>query len=52
MLPKNGKGKGGAGKEDDEEGAKAAVFEIASKNDYQLSQALNLLKAWQVIQKR
>lgn len=52
VLPKNGKGKGGAGKEDDEEGAKAAVFEIASKNDYQLSQALNLLKAWQVIQKR
>jgi carboxyl-terminal processing protease len=43
---KNGKGKGG---NDDEEDAKQVPFEIASKNDYQLSQAMNLLKAWQVI---
>jgi carboxyl-terminal processing protease len=44
---KNGKSKGG--KEEDEDVAKQPPFEIASKNDYQLSQAMNLLKAWQVI---
>lgn len=43
-APKGGKGKG-----EDEDAAKPPVFEIASKNDYQLSQAVNLLKAWQVI---
>jgi carboxyl-terminal processing protease len=47
-APKNGKSKNG----DEEEAPKAAPFEFASKNDYQLSQALNLLKAWQVIQRR
>ncbi|HTY98915.1 MAG TPA: S41 family peptidase, partial [Rhodocyclaceae bacterium] len=51
-APKGGKGKGGASKDEDEEGAHAPAFEFASKNDYQLSQAVNLLKAWQVIQKR
>jgi carboxyl-terminal processing protease len=46
---KNGaKGKGGP-KEDDEDAFRPPAFEIASKNDYQLSQAMNLLKAWQVI---
>ncbi|MBI4998484.1 MAG: S41 family peptidase, partial [Rhodocyclales bacterium] len=44
---KGGKGKGG--KDDEEEAAKQPPFEIASKNDYQLAQAMNLLKAWQVI---
>ena len=48
-APKNGKSKNG----DEEEAPKAAApFEFASKNDYQLSQALNLLKAWQVIHRR
>lgn len=45
------KGKGKGGKEDDEE-TSAPAFEIASKNDYQLGQAMNLLKAWQVINPR
>jgi carboxyl-terminal processing protease len=44
--PNKGKGKG----EEDE--APAPAFEIASKSDYQLGQAVNLLKAWQVIQQR
>jgi len=44
---KNGKGKGG--KDDEEDAAKQPPFEIASKSDYQLSQAMSLLKAWQVI---
>jgi carboxyl-terminal processing protease len=35
------------GKEEEEEPAPA--FEIASKNDYQLTQAITLLKAWQVM---
>ncbi|MBU1236871.1 MAG: S41 family peptidase [Gammaproteobacteria bacterium] len=39
----------GKDKNDGEETAAPAPFEIASKNDYQLSQAMNLLKAWQVI---
>ena len=30
----------------------AAPFEYASKNDYQLNQALELLKAWQIIKER
>jgi carboxyl-terminal processing protease len=42
--PKNGKGKG-----DEDEAAKPAPFEVATRNDYQFAQALNLLKAWQVI---
>jgi carboxyl-terminal processing protease len=45
-APKGGKGSKG---EDEDTTAKQPVFEIASKNDYQLSQAVNLLKAWQVI---
>ncbi|HTY02353.1 MAG TPA: S41 family peptidase [Rhodocyclaceae bacterium] len=44
---KNSKGKGGA--DEEEPPVKQAPFEIASKNDYQLSQAVNLLKAWQII---
>jgi carboxyl-terminal processing protease len=43
----NGKGKGG--KEDEEEAPKTPAFEVAGKNDYQLTQAVNLLKAWQII---
>ena len=46
---KNGKNKG---KDDAEEEPKPPVFEIASKNDYQLNQALGLLKAWQIIKQR
>jgi carboxyl-terminal processing protease len=45
---KNGKDKGGKAEEDD---AKAPAFEIASKNDYQLGQAMNLLKAWQIMKR-
>jgi carboxyl-terminal processing protease len=44
--PKNGKSK-----KDGEEEEKQPAVEFASKNDYQLSQAMNLLKAWQVIVK-
>jgi carboxyl-terminal processing protease len=43
---KNGKSE----KIDDEDDMKPA-FEFASKNDYQLTQATNLLKAWQIIKK-
>jgi len=32
--------------------AKQTPFEYASKNDYQLNQALGLLKAWQIIKQR
>ena len=39
-------------KEDDEDAVKTPSSEIAAKSDYQLSQAMNLLKAWQVIQAR
>ena len=46
---KNGKAKG----EGEGEGeAKPAVFELASKNDFQLNQAMGLLKAWRIIQQR
>jgi carboxyl-terminal processing protease len=45
---RNGKPKNGA---DDEEAAKTAPFEFATKSDYQLGQAMNLLKAWQIIKK-
>ncbi|MEW6165258.1 MAG: S41 family peptidase [Pseudomonadota bacterium] len=44
---KNGKTK----PKDEEEDAHAAPFEPASKSDYQLTQAMNLLKALQVIKK-
>ena len=45
-------GKEGAKKEEGEkEDAHAAPVELASKNDYQLGQAMNLLKALQVIKK-
>jgi len=46
---KNGKSKG---KDEAEEEPKPPVFEIASKSDYQLNQALGLLKAWQIIKQR
>jgi carboxyl-terminal processing protease len=49
--PQVKKGKGPA-KEDEEDPAKAPAFEIASKNDYQLTQAMNLLKAWHIIKKQ
>jgi carboxyl-terminal processing protease len=44
----NGKGKGGT-KDDEEDVPKTPPFEVAGKNDYQLGQAMNLLKAWQII---
>jgi carboxyl-terminal processing protease len=47
---KGGKVKGG--KDEEEEAAKQPPFEIASKSDYQLGQAVNLLKAWQVIKSK
>ena len=47
---KNGKSKG-SGKDEEEETVKTAPFEFTSKNDYQLGQAMNLLKAWQIIKK-
>jgi carboxyl-terminal processing protease len=43
--------KDGAGKEGDKEDAHAKPFEPASKDDYQLVQAMNLLKALQVIKR-
>jgi carboxyl-terminal processing protease len=43
-------GKGG-GKDADKDEAQAKPFEPASKDDYQLTQAMNLLKALQVIKK-
>jgi len=46
---KNGKAKGA--KDEGEDAPKAAPFEFATKNDYQLGQAMNLLKAWQIIKK-
>ncbi|OHC71402.1 MAG: peptidase S41 [Rhodocyclales bacterium GWA2_65_20] len=47
---KNGKGKS-PGKDEDEEAGKTPPFEFTSKSDYQLGQAMNLLKAWQIIKK-
>ncbi|MDP2794180.1 MAG: S41 family peptidase [Sulfurisoma sp.] len=47
---KNGKSKSDKSDEKDDD-VKAPVFEIASKNDYQLGQAMNLLKAWQILKK-
>ena len=46
-APKNGK----KGKADDSEDAARAPLELASPKDYQLGQALNLLKAWQIIKR-
>ncbi len=40
------------GKSEPESEAKPVAFEVASKNDYQLTQALGLLKAWRIIQQR
>jgi carboxyl-terminal processing protease len=48
--PRSKSGKDGA--EADPEAARPAPFELASKNDYQLNQALALLKAWQIIKQR
>ena len=48
----NGSGKAKNGNRDEEEDtAKPPVFEIATKSDYQLGQAMNLLKAWQILKK-
>ena len=44
---KNGK----KGKTDEAEEAPRVPLEFASKNDYQLSQAMNLLRAWQIIKR-
>ena len=41
-------GKKGAKGDEAEEGPRPPV-EFASKNDYQLGQAVNLLKAWQIM---
>ncbi|MCX7180217.1 MAG: S41 family peptidase, partial [Proteobacteria bacterium] len=58
-LPKNGKVKSKDEKTKDEkskegldEETRPPLFEFASKNDYQLNQALGLLKAWQIIKQR
>lgn len=52
MPQKNGKAKPKDGaKENEGEDAHAAPVEFASKNDYQLAQAMNILKALQVIKK-
>ena len=48
---KNGKTKAKNGAKEGEEEPHAAPVEFASKNDYQLAQAMNLLKALQVIKK-
>lgn len=49
---KNIKGKGKDEKGTPDEEAPPAPVEFASKSDYQLSQALGLLKAWQIIKQR
>jgi carboxyl-terminal processing protease len=46
---KNDKAKNG--KAADDEGPRIPPSEIASKSDYQLSQAMNLLKAWHIIKR-
>ena len=38
-------------KGEDADGSPRAPLEFASKNDYQLGQAVNLLKAWQIIKR-
>jgi carboxyl-terminal processing protease len=52
VKPQVKKGKNGGAKDEDEESARTQAFEIASKSDYQLSQAMNLLKAWEIIKKQ
>jgi carboxyl-terminal processing protease len=47
--PKGSKGK--PLKDEDEDAAKAPPPELGTKTDYQFSQAMNLLKAWQIIAK-
>lgn len=49
VKPQVRNSKGGDKPADEEEPIKAP--ELASKSDYQLSQAMNLLKAWQIIRK-
>ncbi len=49
--PGKGKSKEAPKDESDEDTGKPPA-EFASKDDYQLSQAMNLLKAWQIIQKK
>jgi carboxyl-terminal processing protease len=53
-TPKNGKAKAKEAPKDegDDETPKLPVIEFASKNDYQLNQAMNLLKAWQIIERK
>ena len=46
-----GKSGGKEGKDGEKDEAQAKPFEPASKDDYQLTQAMNLLKALQVIKK-
>jgi carboxyl-terminal processing protease len=46
-----GKAKGEDGEKDDKDAAPTVPFELASKSDYQLNQALNLLKALQIVKK-
>jgi carboxyl-terminal processing protease len=48
---KNDKGSDKNGKADEKDDAHSAPIEFASKNDYQLTQAMNLLKALQVVKK-
>ncbi len=48
---KNGKGKTSGKDEEEDAATKPAPLEFATKSDYQLGQAMNLLKAWQVIRK-
>lgn len=48
-----GKEKNKPATDDDDAGSvRAPVFEIASKSDYQFAQAMNLLKAWEIIKKQ
>ncbi|MGE5468276.1 MAG: S41 family peptidase [Ignavibacteria bacterium] len=49
--PHGKNGKNGKGATDDEEAPLKPAFEVAGKNDYQLNQAVNLLKAWQIIKR-
>ncbi|MCK6405865.1 MAG: S41 family peptidase [Rhodocyclaceae bacterium] len=47
-----GKGNGKDGGKDDADEEKSGPLEFASKNDYQLSQAINLLKGLQIMQNK
>ena len=53
-TPKNGKTKPKDAPKDDSEDTppQGPAFEFAAKNDYQMNQAVNLLKAWQIMQKK